>query len=134
MPTMNVCSVEIVTHTRGNSSIFRAAGKAGREDGALVVCYEQDGDSVELKLTERELFMRRMGESGLSARFVPKRSSVMRLKLGDSEGEIPLEVTDYSVIFTKFGCSANLSYFLLFSEEKQNFQLKIKIQFIPEGK
>lgn len=133
MKAMDRCSVEIQTHTQGECFVFRTAGEAEQRDGALVVYYEQEGDRVELKLTERALWMRRTGQSVLSACFQTGQTSFMKIKLGESEGNIPVDVSDYSVTFTPFNCLARLSYFL-FSQEKQHFQLKIKIQLISEGK
>ena len=96
----------------------------------FTVCYEQDGDEVTLQANSNSLQMSRKGETVLSTHFIKGEQTAMRVGFQNSEGEIPVSTTDYSVCKTNGGYSIVLGYKL----GEQRFDLKISVVIISEEK
>lgn len=124
---MNTCVAEIITHTAGNTSRFRAdSASVSEEEGCFRVEYSEEGDSVTLTLDADSFFMERRGNVFLSARFIAGEITSVRLKEGVNGGEIPVHTAKYSFTRVERGFCARLSYDLLFSTGKQHFYVTIR--------
>lgn len=106
------------------------SGKLLSAAEGFTVCYEQDGDEVSLQANSNSLLMSRKGETVLNAHFIKGARSVMHVGFQNSEGEIPVSTTDYSVCKTNGGYSIVLGYEL----GEQRFDLKISVLSISEEK
>ncbi len=119
--------MEIITHTAGNTSRFRAdSASASEEKGCCRVTYSEEGDSVTLTLNADSFSMERRGNVFLSARFIPGEFTSFILKEGADGGEIPVRTAKYSFTRVGKGFCARLSYDLLFSTGKQHFYVTIR--------
>lgn len=127
---MQPCNVQITTRTKGTSSRVNAIGKLQAEKDGFTAFYEQDGDEVFIQVKPDSLFMSRKGETVLNAHFIKGARSAMRVGFQNSEGEIPVFTTDYSV------CKANGGYSIVLGYElgEQRFDLKISVLIISEEK
>ena len=126
---MGNCTIEIITVTEGDESVFRTNGTYVLEWNALTVFYRQDGDAVSLHLERDGLSMQRKGKTSLSANFSPGRKTSMRLELCGREADLPLETDVYSASFSEkdFTCTARLEYSFVSAAVVRKFQLDIKI-------
>ncbi|MDE5896684.1 MAG: DUF1934 family protein [Clostridia bacterium] len=108
--------------------MFRAAGRLRLgTDGLISVHYPQENGETLLTLREEYMEMQRSGDTELFARFASGETSVMRMRIGEGVGEVPLDTQDYRVRRSKNGWRALLRYRLLFAEGGQAHDLLITI-------
>lgn len=125
----NNCNISIITCRDGEESYFSAIGILTLKRSDATVTFRQEGDTVRLRLLERELNMER--GTSLKMRFVPRRATLATVFVGKNRGNFQIFTTDYSVTFAK-AIEAELDYELRFSQGVQRFSLKICIQSILE--